>query len=64
MHSFSHHPVTNMQSVPEQRPRNPDLMESVNFAKLPKKTKLPEKIELQEKRKQEKLPAPSANPHS
>jgi len=42
--------MTNLQSVPEQRSWNPELMDFMNFAKLPKKTKLLENFELTDKR--------------
>jgi len=36
---FSHHPITDLQSVPKQRLWNPELVDFENFAKLAKKTK-------------------------
>jgi len=41
---FSHHPMTDSQSVFEQLSWNPELLDFVNFAKLQKKIKLPEKF--------------------
>ena len=40
---FSHHLITDLQSVPGQQPWNPALMDFANFAKLMKKTKLLDK---------------------
>jgi len=42
---FSYHPMTDLQPVPEQWSRNPELVDSVNFAKL-SKTKLPPYVTL------------------
>jgi len=40
---FSEHLMINSQSVLEQQAQNTKLMNSANFAKLPKQTKLPER---------------------
>jgi len=47
---FSHHPMTDLQPVPEQQSQNPELVDFANFTKLPKKTELLEKFKLPEKR--------------
>jgi len=47
---FSHHLMTDSQSVPEQRLQNPELANFVNSAKLLKKTKLLETFELPDNR--------------
>jgi len=62
---FSHHPMTNLQLVPQQRSGSLELADSVHFTKLPKKTKFPEKFklpdkrgfELREMRKKRRIPA-------
>jgi len=47
---FSHHPMTDSQSVPKQRWRNPERADLANFAELLKETELLEKSELSGKR--------------
>jgi len=47
---FAHCPMTDSQSVPEQRSWNPKLADFANFTEILKKTKLPEKFELPDKR--------------
>ena len=47
---FSHHPITDLQSVPEKQSQNPELEDFASFAKLPQKTTLLEKFELPDKR--------------
>jgi len=47
---FSHHLMTDSQSVPEQQLRNLEITDFENFAKLPTKAKLPEKFKLLDKR--------------
>jgi len=47
---FSHHPMTDSQPVPEQKWRNLELADFVNFMEPPKKTELPERFILTEKR--------------
>jgi len=37
---FSDHPMTDLQSVPEQQSWNPKPKDFVNFSELPKKTEL------------------------
>jgi len=47
---FSHHPMTNLQPVPEQKSQNLEIADFMNFVKIPKKTVNPEKFELPAKK--------------
>jgi len=61
---FSHHPMTNLQPVPEQRSWTTCIF--TNFTKFSKKTKLLEKFELLDKRRfeiLEKKPIASCPPN-
>jgi len=64
---FSHHPMTNLQSDPEQQLQNLELTDFANLSKLPE---LPDKFELPDERGfkltevREKDSFPLANPRS
>ena len=61
----SHLPMTNVQSVPEQRSQNPEITDFVNFAKLKKTTKLLDKRGLEPIEKRKKRESCTwASPHS
>ena len=67
---FSHHPITDLQSVSKQWSWNPEFADFANFTKLAKKTELLEKFELPDKRgfelteMRKKDSCPLASPHS